>query len=338
MGFSGRNLRWAGLTILILQAMQPCDLPSCLKIGIDPVAIHLGPLALYWYGLLVAIGFVLAIRLATREADRQGLDPDQLLSAALVGALVGLLMARVFYVLQNNPGAYLDPKQLASALSLWQGGLSFYGGLFGGILGAWLYTARNGLPTLRYLDLGALVAPLGQAVGRLGNLINGDLTGLPTAGRGVEYTNAANPLVPPAAIGRTQHPVALYDVVFELGLFALLFYFWRKRPLRVGQLSGLYLAGWGTGQLFLQAWRDTPAGLFDLKSAQLTALPIIAGGLYLYFRSMVAAPAQLEPDGSGESEPSPEPATEPATELAPEPAAATPVEETKEADAEATPA
>ncbi|MEA2683590.1 MAG: phosphatidylglycerol---prolipoprotein diacylglyceryl transferase [Chloroflexota bacterium] len=273
--------------------MQTCDLPACFKLGLDPVAVHLGPVALYWYGLLVAAGFVVAIRLASREAERQGLDADQLLSAALVGALVGLLMARVFYVLQNTPGAYLDPKQLATALSLWQGGLSFYGGLFGGMLGVWLFTARNSLPTLRYLDIAALVAPLGQAIGRLGNVVNGDLTGLPTYSRGIEYTNPANPLVPTAALGRTQHPVAIYDVVFELGLFALLFYFWRKRPLRVGQLSGLYLAGWATGQLFLQSWRDLPVGLGGLKVTQLTALPIIAGGLYLYFRSAGAAPAQV---------------------------------------------
>jgi phosphatidylglycerol:prolipoprotein diacylglycerol transferase len=222
-------------------------------------------------------------------------------------------MARVFYVLQTSPGAYLDPKQLAGALSLWQGGLSFYGGLFGGILGVWLYTARNGLATFRYLDLGALVAPLGQAIGRVGNLVNGDLTGLPTHGSGVEYTNAANPLVPPAAIGHTQHPVALYDVVFELGLFALLYYSWRRRPLRVGQLSGLYLAGWGVGQLFLQSWRDTPAGFADLKTAQLTALPIIAGGLYLYLRSALAAPAQLGADEAGEPPPPPVSSEVPAT-------------------------
>ena len=274
--------------------MQPCNLPACFKLGIDPVAVHLGPLALYWYGLLVALGFVVAIRIASREAERQGLDPDQLLSAALVGALVGLLMSRVFYVLQTNPGSYLDPKQMATALSLWQGGLSFYGGLFGGILGIWLYASRNGLPTLRLLDVAALAAPLGQAIGRLGNLVNGDLTGLSTNGRGIEYTNGTNPLVPLGSLGRTQHPVAIYDVVFELGLFALLFYFWRRRPLRVGQLAGLYLAGWGTAQLFLQAWRDSPVGLMGLKASQLTALPIIAGGLYLYLRSASAAPAQLE--------------------------------------------
>lgn len=294
--------------------MQPCNLPACFKLGLDPVALHVGPLALYWYGLLVAAGFVVAIRLAANEAERQGLDSDRLLSAALVGALVGLLMARVFYVLQTNPGAYVDPRQLAGALSLWQGGLSFYGGLFGGILGVWLFTARNSLPTLRFLDLAALVAPLGQAIGRLGNVINGDLAGLATQGRGIEYTNGLNPLVPPAAIGRTQHPVALYDAVFELGLFAILFYVWRGRPLRVGQLSGLYLAGWATGQLFLQSWRDLPTGLGGLKVTQLTALPIIAGGLYLYLRSSAAAPAQLvrdEPPGAQPSEATTETAAAP---------------------------
>jgi len=284
--------------VFILQAMQPCNLPACFKVGIDPVAVHLGPLALYWYGLLVALGFVVAIRLATREAEKQRLDPDQLLSAALVGALVGLLMSRVFYVLQTSPGSYLDPKQMATALSLWQGGLSFYGGLFGGILGIWLYSGRNALPTLRLLDVAALVAPLGQAIGRIGNVVNGDLTGLPTNGRGVEYTNLLNPLIPAGSLGRTQHPLALYDVVFELGLFALLYFFWRRRPLRVGQLAGLYLAGWATGQLFLQAWRDVPVGLFGLKTIQLTALPIVAGGLYLYLRSATATHAQLTPEDS----------------------------------------
>jgi len=258
--------------------MQPCNPPGCFKIGLDPVALHLGPLALYWYGLLVALGFVVAIRLATREGEKHGIDPDQLLSASLVGALVGLLMARVFYVLQNNPGAYLDPRQLAGALSLWQGGLSFYGGLFGGILGISLYAARNGMPVRRLLDVGALAAPLGQAIGRVGNVINGDLSGLHTRGGGVEYVNPLNPLLPPGSLGRPQHPVAVYDVVLEVLLFAVLYLTWRRRPLRAGQLAGLYLSGWATLQLFLQAWRDTPVAWLGLKNTQLLCLPIIAAG------------------------------------------------------------
>lgn len=265
--------------------MDPCNLPFCLKIGIDPVLAHLGSFALYWYGLLVALGFILAIRLATGEAEKVGVDPDQLLSATLVSALFGLLLARVYFVLQNQPSYYIDGKHLGEALSLWQGGLSFFGGIFGAILGAWLYTARYNLPVTRFLDLGALVAPLGQALGRIGNVVNGDVAGTPTKNFGVEYTNSANLLVPIDQVGRTQQPVAIYDMLYELALFAVLLFLWRRRVLRPGQLAGLYLIGYAAGQLFLSAFRATPVGFAGLKAAQLTALPMIAAGLWLYLRS-----------------------------------------------------
>jgi phosphatidylglycerol---prolipoprotein diacylglyceryl transferase len=264
--------------------VEPCQLPSCLKIGMSPVGLQLGLFSVYWYGILVALGFVAAIRLASHEAEREHLDPDQLLSATLVAALCGLLAARLYFILENNPGYYLDPAHLGQALSLWQGGLSFYGAIFGGILGAWIYAARFNLPILRYLDLAALVTPLGLAIGRVGSLINGDIASYPTHGWGVEYTNPGNLLLPAGALGRTQQPVALYDICFEAALFFSLFLLHRRRSLRPGQLSGLFLSGWGVGQLALQAFRATPVGFGGLKAAQLTALPVIAGGMWLYLR------------------------------------------------------
>jgi phosphatidylglycerol:prolipoprotein diacylglycerol transferase len=265
--------------------VDPCSLPTCLRIGIDPIAIHLGTFTLYWYGLLVAAGFIVAIRLGSREAEKTGLNPDQLLSATLVAALFGLLMARVFYVLQNQPQYYIDGKHLGEALSLWQGGLTFYGGIFGAILGAWLYTGRYNLPLLRFLDIGALVAPLGVAIGRLGNIINGDVGGLNTNNFGVEYTSTNNLLVPSDQFGRAQHPVAMYDAIWELALFAALFYLWRRRILRPGQATGIYLVVFGASQLLLGAFRAAPTGPAGLKAAQLTALPIVAAGLWLFLRS-----------------------------------------------------
>lgn len=265
--------------------MEPCQLPNCLRVGLSPVATHLGPISLYWYGLFVAIGFIAAIWVGSREAEHDGLDSDQLLSATLVAALFGLLGARLYFILENNPGYYLDPKNVGQALSLWQGGLSFYGGIFAGVLGAWIYGSRHNLPVLRYLDVGALITPVGLAIGRLGSVINGDISGYPTAGWGVEYSSPDNPLLPPRAFGRTQQPVAVYEVLFESALFAGLYYLHRRRALRPGQLSGLFLAGWAIGQLFLQAFRTTPVGFGGLKAAQLTALPVIAGGLWLYFRA-----------------------------------------------------
>ncbi|HEV3232426.1 MAG TPA: prolipoprotein diacylglyceryl transferase, partial [Candidatus Dormibacteraeota bacterium] len=216
--------------------MPECNAPSCLKIGLDPILVHLGPVALGWYGLMIAVGFILAIRVALGEAERRGVDPDQLLSAILVAALVGLLGARVYYILESDPGFYLAHP--GDALSLWQGGLSFYGGIFGAILGAWLYCARYNLPTLRVLDIGALAAPLGQAVGRIGSIVNGDVPGYFTHGFGVAYTNPHNPLIAPIALGRPMHPVAIYEALVDLALFAFLYLVMRRRRLNPGQLGG----------------------------------------------------------------------------------------------------
>src|SRR5258708_19784743 len=105
--------------------MDPCQLPGCLRIGVDPVAVHLGGVNLYWYGILVAVGFIAAVRLAMVAAASEGLDEDQLLSALLVAALFGLLGARLFYIFENNPLHSLDPAHLGEALSLCQGAPPF---------------------------------------------------------------------------------------------------------------------------------------------------------------------------------------------------------------------
>jgi phosphatidylglycerol:prolipoprotein diacylglycerol transferase len=270
--------------------MTGCQLPQCLRVGVDPVAAHLGGFNLYWYGTLVAAGFIAAIWFGTREAEREDLDGDQVLSAVLVAALFGLLGARLYYILANDPGRYLSANHIGEALSLWQGGLTFYGGIFGGVLGAWIYAARYELPVLRLLDLGAMMAPLGLAIGRIGNIINGDIVGHGTKGWGVEYINSGNFMVPADALGLTQQPVAMYEIACDAALFCLLLWLHRRGWLRPGQLSGLFLVGWAAGQLFVQTFRVGPTSLGGLKLAQVTALPLIAGGLWLFLRS-----SRLEP-------------------------------------------
>ncbi|MHB8509026.1 MAG: prolipoprotein diacylglyceryl transferase [Candidatus Dormibacteria bacterium] len=263
--------------------MSACAMPRCLKIGMDPALLHVGPVALYWYGLMIAVGFMVAIRLAMTRASREGLDADQLLSAILVAALFGLVGARLYFILETQPGYYL--AHLDQALSLWQGGLSFYGGIFGAVVGAWLYCSRYNLPTLRYLDLGALVAPVGQAIGRIGNVINGDVSGYLTHSFGVAYTNPRNPLVPPTRLFHPSQPVAIYEGLLDLLLFAALWGYARNRRLNPGQLTGLYLAGFSVIQLVVYAFRDAPALSFGLKEGQLTALPVVAAGLWLFLRA-----------------------------------------------------
>jgi phosphatidylglycerol:prolipoprotein diacylglycerol transferase len=267
-----------------------CNLPSCLKIGLNPVLADAGPVKLYWYGLMIALGFIVAIRLGMREAERRGFDPDQLLSAVLLASLLGLVGSRLYFIVSTQPKYYFSPDHIGEALSLWQGGLAFYGGIAGALLGAYIYCSRYGLPALQVLDIGALVAPLGQAIGRLGNLLNGDVGGYFTRGWGIEYTNRNNLLIPVDRVGRTLQPVPVYDVLFNLVLFAALWTMSRRPGLRPGQLTGLYLAGYGIGQLFIYAFRVEPIVLIGLKQGQLAALVLVAAGSALYLWAAGQAP------------------------------------------------
>lgn len=290
----------------ILLTVPHCNPPGCLKIDINPVLLHAGSFSLYWYGLMIAVGFVVAIRLAMWEAERRGLDADQILSTILVAALLGLLGARLYFVLESQPGYYLSHP--GEALSLWQGGLSFFGGIFGAIVGAWLYCSRYRLPTLDYLDAAAVAVPLGQAIGRLGNLINGDVAGYPTKGFGVEYVNRNNFIVAQSRFGVPMHPVALYDSLFNLALFAFLFLYTRRQRPAPGRIVGLYLGLFSAGQVLLYSFRDVPIVFAGLKQGQLTALPVVAAGLWLALTSRPGAapaetPAESRAEASAESDP-----------------------------------
>jgi phosphatidylglycerol:prolipoprotein diacylglycerol transferase len=261
-----------------------CQLPRCLQIGIDPVAFHLGPFALYWYGLLIAAGFIVAVRLGLHEAEREGLDADRVLSAALVAALLGLVGARLLFILTNQPGHYLDPKYIGDALSLSTAGLSLGGAIAGASLGLWLYCSRFGLPVLPVADVAALAAPLGIAIGRVGSVVNGDSAGYVTQNFGIAYTNPNSLFIPATRLFHPAQPVMLYDAAFQLALFAALWYAHRRMKLSPppGSLAGVYLAATGAGQLMIGAFRDSPTVLLGLKSSQLVALVMVATGVWLF--------------------------------------------------------
>ena len=280
----------------------PCHLPGCFTISLSPVLVHIGPFAVYWYGLLIAVGFVAAVRLLLLLAEREQMDPDHTLSAALVAGLFGLLAARLFYIVTNQPGYYLDAKHLGEMLSLSTAGLSFFGGIAGAAFGAWLYASRNRLPLARLLDLAALAAPVGQAVGRVGNLINGDERGLLTNGTGVEYNNPNNPFVPPDRFARTSQPLALYQAVWDTALFLVLVLLYRRRVLRPGQLAGLYLVGYALGEIVVASFAAAPATLLGLKTIQLVAVVAAGAGLAVFLsrrRAVALTPAEAEASPEG---------------------------------------
>lgn len=249
-----------------------------IKIGLDPVLVRLGPVAVHWYGLMYVVGIALGLRVAIPYAERLGISRDtayEIFWPVLIGSLIG---GRLYYVVQSDVGWYLRHPQ--NILATWEGGMAFYGAVFLGTATLWLVCVRKHVPPLTALDAAALFVPLAQAFGRVGNIINGDILGyssrLPWA---TQYTNPHNTFVP--SHSTAYQPAAVYELLFSLALFALI---WSLRfRVRVpGTLFFLWLVLYSAGQFVLFFGRANDVVWLGLKQAQVTAIVVMALAIPAY--------------------------------------------------------
>lgn len=248
----------------------------------DPVALHIGPVAIHWYGLMYLVGFSL-VWLLGKWRIKRGLtaltirDLEDLIFYCVLGVIVG---GRLGYALFYKPADYLsNPIEL---LYVWQGGMSFHGGLLGVLLVLFLFARKKKMPFLAVGDFLAPLIPLGLAAGRLGNYINGELWGRATH-------MPWGMVFPQSGDGLPRHPSQLYELALEgLLLFVVLWWFARK-PRPLGQVSALFLIGYGLLRFAVEYTREPDAflGLLagGLSMGQLLSLPMIAAGAVIFLWS-----------------------------------------------------
>ncbi len=243
---------------------------------IDPVAIHLGPLAIRWYGLMYLLAFVFVMilgRLRIKSRPESGWEPRQLDDLLFYGVLGVVLGGRLGYVLFYKPAYYFaHPLEI---FYVWQGGMSFHGGFLGVIVAMWFYSRQSGKRWLAITDFIAPLVPLGLGAGRIGNFINGELWGRPT--------NVPWAMIFPAHDQIPRHPSQLYEFALEgLALFTILWLFSRK-PRPLGAVSGLFLVGYGTFRFLVEFTRepDDFLGLLalGLSMGQWLSIPMIVAGV-----------------------------------------------------------
>jgi phosphatidylglycerol:prolipoprotein diacylglycerol transferase len=268
---------------------QPVEWAS---LGLDPVALQLGSFALRWYSLAYIVGIIAAWVLLARMIRRPGSPMaaghlDDLITWCTLGVILG---GRTGYVLFYNPAQYAaDPLAF---FKLWEGGMSFHGGLAGVILAIVLYARSQGLSALRILDYAAVVTPIGLFLGRLANFVNGELWGRPT--------NGTWGIIFPDAGPEPRHPSQLYEAATEglLLLVILSFLFWATHArMKPGLLGGVFITGYGLSRFVIEYFREPDAQLgllsFGLSMGQLLSLPMILIGLFLLATTNGRRPSNL---------------------------------------------
>lgn len=251
---------------------------------IDPVALQLGPLAIRWYGLMYIVGFAIAWALARHRAKRPGSgwtpeQVDDLIFYCALGVIVGGRLGSILFY--NFDGWLRDPLVL---FRIWEGGMSFHGGLLGVVLALWLYGRKLGKSLFQMGDFVAPLAPLGLACGRLGNFINGELWGKPTD---VPWGFLVD--------GTVRHASQLYQASLEgVALFVILWLYSARRPPEKA-VSGMFLLGYGVFRFVVEFVRlpDAHIGYLAwgwLTMGQLLSLPLIVFGLVLLWLAYRGAP------------------------------------------------
>lgn len=273
---------------------------SIISIDVDPVFFHVGPVSVHWYGVMYVVGITVALTVVLPYVQELAISRERALEIFFPIVIAGLVGGRLYYVVQSNLGYYLShPWKI---LATWEGGMAFFGAIFGACLMILYQCWRHKLPFWTILDAGAIFAPIGQAFGRVGNIINGDIVGFRSSC--AWCTRYVNPHSFPADHHAAYQPAAAYELLISLAIFALL---WtaRFRFPRSGMLFAAYVMLYSVSQFLIFFVRTEPVVLFDLKQAQLTAIVTFVIGLALFIVLRQRGPSSPKSSGRMQYAPTP---------------------------------
>ena len=244
----------------------------------DPIALSVGPVHIHWYGLMYVLGFLGFWALGLRHARRghTAVAPEQVSDLLFYGALGALLGGRFgFGLFYHFDRVAADPLMI---LRIWEGGMSFHGGLIGVLVAVWLWQRKAGIGWINTLDFAAPMVPIGLFFGRIGNFINGELWGKPT--------DLPWAVIFPAAGPDPRHPSQLYEAALEgVLLFAVLWWFARS-PRPAGAVAAVFALGYAAVRFAVEFVRLPDAHLGYLAfgwftMGQLLCIPLALAGIAL---------------------------------------------------------
>lgn len=243
-----------------------------------PTYVSVLGIQVYYYAVIIAAGFLLAILYILKRRDAFGLTQDNVLDMFIICVPSGIIGARLYYVL-FNPTDYFGAGKWLNIFNVRQGGLAIYGGVIAAVIAVLIYSRKKTIPTAVFFDVGALGLLIGQAVGRWGNFINREAYGAETD---VPWRMGLS------SVGSTVyvHPTFLYESLWNIIGFILIHIFSKRYRKYDGQLFLLYLAWYGFGRFWIEGLRTDSLYLFDtnLRFSQLVAALSMGAAVYFLVR------------------------------------------------------
>ena len=233
----------------------------------DKVAFSIFGIDIMWYGVLMATGMVLGTLIALKEAKRVGIKEEDILDLGIVAIPLGLLGARLYYVIFNLDYYMANPTQI---LNFRGGGMAIHGALIAGVITGFVFAKIKKLEFLKLADTVIIGMPLAQAIGRWGNFINGEAHGGPT---NLPWGIMVD--------GMKVHPTFLYESIWNLLVFVFLWIFRSKKQYE-GQIIVLYSIFYSVGRFFVEGLRTDSLMLGPLRMAQVISLAGVIGGIIVH--------------------------------------------------------
>ncbi|WGX75883.1 prolipoprotein diacylglyceryl transferase [Paraclostridium bifermentans] len=233
----------------------------------DRIAFTIFGIDVMWYGILMATGMILGTLIALKEAKRVGIKEDDILDLAIIAIPVGLISARLYYVIFNWEYYSNNPSQIFNFRG---GGMAIHGALIGGILAGYIFSRYKKINFFKLADTVILGMPLAQAIGRWGNFINKEAHGGPTS---LPWGIMVD--------GVKVHPTFLYESIWDFGIFIFLCIF-RKKKSYEGQIIVLYAILYSLGRFFIEGLRTDSLMIGPLRMAQVISLAGVIGGIIVH--------------------------------------------------------
>ncbi|QGH34123.1 prolipoprotein diacylglyceryl transferase [Gracilibacillus salitolerans] len=255
---------------------------ACEAPALNPVFLQLGPLSIYWYGLIIATGAFIGLWIATREADRLGVKKDYIVDLVVFAIPISILSARVYYVIFEWDRYVGEPWW--KVFAIWEGGIAIHGALIGAVLTAIIYTRVKKLSFWLIADITAPSIILAQGIGRWGNFMNQEAHGGPISEATYQnfHQNLPDFIMNQMCIeGAMYHPTFLYESVWNILGFILLLIL-RKYSLRRGEMFLTYVIWYSIGRFFIEGMRtDSLYIVGDLRTAQFISILLIVGAVII---------------------------------------------------------